>query len=195
MLDSPSLPSTALPWLLVALAVIGLALRWTAARSARAASSPRATLAFQDWSAVRLLPLPYEDDRKAVLDLLRDFAPGRELAVYSVGDPPLLVTHRAGENAPGPAQARWIEFHRAALSRGEIVVEPHCGILVPAFTRAGLWRGVVIVVGTDPVRLDEATAADLRLLAATLEHAFLLTAWLHARNVAHLHERLVARTA
>lgn len=194
MLDSPSLPPAALPWLLLALVVMGLVLWLTAARRARDGSSPRAALAFQDWSAVRLLPLPYEDDRKAVLDLLRDFAPGRELAVYSVGDPPLLVAHRGGENAPGAAQARWIEFHRAALSRGEIVVEEHCGTLVPAFTRTGLWRGVVIVAGDESVSLDDTAAADLRLLAATLEHAFLLTAWLHARNVAHLHERSLPRS-
>jgi hypothetical protein len=182
----------ALPWLL--LAVVGLALWSTAARRARDSSLTRATLAFQDWSAVRLLPLPYEDDRRAMLDLLRDFAPGRALAVYSIGDPPLLATHRAGENAPGPAQARWIEFHRAALSRGETVVEPHCGTLVPAFTRAGTWRGVVIVAGSESVSLDEAAAAALRVLAATLERAFLLTAWLHARNVAHLHERALPRS-
>ena len=192
MPDSIPLSVSALPWLL--LAVVGLALWWTAARRARDASWSRDTLAFHDWSALRLLPLPYEDDRAALLGLLHDFATGRGLAVYSIGDPPLLATHRAGENAPGPAHARWIEFHRAALSRGETVVEPHCGTLVPAFTRAGLWRGVVIVAGTDPVPLDEAAAAALRVLAAVLEHAFLLTTWLHARNVAHLHKRPLART-
>jgi hypothetical protein len=189
---TPSTLWPALPWLLSAAALL-FAWRLATRTRPRPVAPPHVDLTFHDWSALRLLPLPCADDRAAILDLLRDFAPGRSLAVFSVGDPPLLVGQRQGDDTPGPAQSRWIEIHRAALSRGETVVEAACGTLVPAFTRAGLWRGVVIVAGPEPLPLAGAQAATLKLLAGTLEYAFLLTAWLHTSTVVRCREHELAR--
>ncbi len=195
MLDTVVPQAPLPPWLLIGAGVLfALWVIGSVASRCTEAALARHWLTFQDWSAVRLLPLPCESDRAAMLGLLRDFAPGRALAVYSIGDPPLLVAHRDGESAPSTAPA-WIESHRAALSRGETVLEARCGTLVPVFTRAGLWRGVVLVADVEPVSLDVDAAASLRVLAATLEHAVLLTTWLHAHNVRDLRARLRATSA
>jgi hypothetical protein len=113
-----------------------------------------------------LLPLPHFGDRGALLGMLRDIAPGYDLALYTAGEPALLVFRRDGLEPPGPEEARWIEVHREALLAGRVVREPACGAIVPLRLRNGALTGALIVAtGKDP-SLDPTALATLRHVAA-----------------------------
>lgn len=123
-----------------------------------------------------LLPLPHLGDRGALLAMLWQFVPKRSLAVYAVGDPSVLVARRNQNDAPDASDARFIEIHRHRLALGAVVEDLRCGTLIPALTRSGHLRGVVIVAGTERVGLDDDTRATLRHIAGVLgcvctEHA------------------------
>ncbi len=94
-----------------------------------------------------LLPLPRLGDRGTLMAMLRDIAPGHDLALYTAGESALLIARRPPLEPPGPEEARWMEVHRAALQAGQVVREQECGALVPLRLRDGTLTGA-LVVGT-----------------------------------------------
>lgn len=115
-----------------------------------------------------LLPLPHLGDRGTLVSMLRDIAPGHDLAVYTAGEPPLLVARRSRWEPPGAGEARWIEVHRDALLTGEVVREEHCGTLVPLRLRDGRLVGALIVATHTELTLDAAAWATLRHVTALI---------------------------
>jgi hypothetical protein len=113
-----------------------------------------------------LLPLPHLGDRGTLMAMLRDFAPRHDLAVYTAGEPALLVARRHPLEPPGPEEARWIEVHRAALQAGQVVREEECGVLVPLRLRDGTLTGAIIVGTHKELTFDDTARATLRHIAA-----------------------------
>ncbi len=131
--------------------------------------SPDEVERFVNRRLMELLPLPHLGDRGALLAMLGQFVPLRSLALYAVGDPTVLVARRNGTDAPDSADARFVEIHRHRLALGAVVTDLRCGTLIPALTRSGQLRGVVIISGQERVGLDDDTRATLRHIAGVLD--------------------------
>ena len=129
-----------------------------------------------DWRLFELLPLPYLGDRGTLLELLRNIAPGQPRAVFALTDTPLLLVREGGSDAPTPADARWIELHRATLARGEHVHHTPAGTLLPLLTRGGRLSGAIVVAGRKAVALDDESRAALRCIAGWLDRGVLADA-------------------
>jgi hypothetical protein len=112
-----------------------------------------------------LLPLPHLGDRGTLLAMLRSIAPGHSLAVYTAGEPPLLIARRLHYMPPGAEAALWIEVHRDALLSGQVVREALCGTIVPLRLRNGLLTGAIVIDTREELTLDPAAQATLRHVA------------------------------
>lgn len=112
-----------------------------------------------------LLPLPHLGDHTTLAALLSDIAPGCALAIYSTGEPVLLVFRRDEREPPGRVETRWVEHHREALRAGEIVREQDCGTLIPLPLRDGALVGALLVATLEQIPLDDTARATLRHIA------------------------------
>ncbi len=126
---------------------------------------------------MQMLPLPHLGNRQQLLECLSRIAPGRPLALFSVAHPPLLVLRQPGSDEPSLASGEFIEAHLERLKAGAQVHEPRCGTLLPALTRYGDLRAVVVVVGLEPVSLDEQAMGTLRYIAGVIEYPSALHVW------------------
>lgn len=122
-----------------------------------------------------LLPLPHVGDRGTLIAMLREIAPAHDIAIYTAGQPALLVARRREHAPPGAEEARFIEVHRDALLGGQIVREPACGTLVPLRLPNGFLTGTIIVATLEKLRLDDTARATLRHVAGFIAWTPLLT--------------------
>lgn len=123
----------------------------------------------------RLLPLP-QTGIDGLIGLLDGVAPGRALAVFTVGEPPLRVAARAGLEGDEVAlrEALYVDRYGDELATGRCAHDEERWLL-PLRSKAGRLVGAVYVAGGAPVELSDLDRWALDVLAGYVARGWMLS--------------------